>query len=203
MDSSRQKILDKIKRLEKAKVNFLPDEPDWEQNALKPSGENLVVSFQEELEKVGGKFFYTSRMQLAPTLHEFLQKHSVKAIFPAFQQDEYGLGLDYIEKEQFEQVEAILTPCHFLVAQTGSVVASSDFGRKNLVFGPLHIVLANESQLVPTMDEAMKRINEMKDALPSQITFITGSSRTADIEKTLVMGAHGPVMLAVFMIKDE
>ncbi len=71
------------------------------------------------------------------------------------------------------------------------------------VFPETHIVIAKASHVV---DELKDALNGMKTKyagnFPSQITVITGPSRTADIEKTLVMGAHGPKALYVLMIDD-
>jgi L-lactate dehydrogenase complex protein LldG len=68
------------------------------------------------------------------------------------------------------------------------------------IFPPVHIVVACESQLVNYVEDALLAIRQKygKD-LPSAITTITGPSRTADIEKTLVLGAHGPKEIVVFI----
>jgi L-lactate dehydrogenase complex protein LldG len=62
-------------------------------------------------------------------------------------------------------------------------------------------VLAYTSQLVPDLKDAFKLIKEKYgQQIPSMISTITGPSRTADIEKTLVLGAHGPKELFVFLL---
>jgi L-lactate dehydrogenase complex protein LldG len=77
-------------------------------------------------------------------------------------------------------------------------------GRRMVVFPEVHLVVAYASQLVPDLKEALVKIRKKYDPrLPSMITLITGPSRTADIEKTLVMGAHGPKELYVFFIEDR
>jgi L-lactate dehydrogenase complex protein LldG len=77
-------------------------------------------------------------------------------------------------------------------------------GRQIFVYPDVHIVLANASQLVPDIKDALIRIRKKYDnRMPSMITMITGPSRTADIEKTLVMGAHGPKELFVFLLEDR
>ena len=58
-------------------------------------------------------------------------------------------------------------------------------------------------QLVDDLKQALKLIRLKYDTIPSMISLITGPSRTADIEKTLVMGAHGPKELYVFLIDDS
>jgi L-lactate dehydrogenase complex protein LldG len=74
-------------------------------------------------------------------------------------------------------------------------------GRKLNVFPPIHIVIARKSQLVFEISEAYENImNKYKNVVPSMISIITGPSRTADIEKTLILGAHGPKEFIVFLL---
>ena len=99
-----------------------------------------------------------------------------------------------------------ITSCEFLVARTGSIVISSrqTSGRRLAVFPSTHIVVAYTSQLVRDVKDALEGIkNKYGDQLPSMITTITGPSRTADIEKTLILGAHGTKEVYVFLVDDN
>jgi len=100
-----------------------------------------------------------------------------------------------------ESSQATITLAESLIASTGSIlVASSDGGRAASVIAPVHIVIASQSQLEPDLDTALARANQQ--GLPAKNSFlcvITGSSRTADIEKILVLGAHGPRRLIVIL----
>jgi L-lactate dehydrogenase complex protein LldG len=100
-----------------------------------------------------------------------------------------------------ENSQATITLAELLVAQTGSVMVSAACGGRGAsIVAPVHIVVASISQLVPTLDEAFARIrNRGTAAENSYLSLITGSSRTADIEKILVMGAHGPRRLVVIL----
>jgi len=100
-----------------------------------------------------------------------------------------------------EASEATITLCEALVAQTGSVlVSSANGGRQATVIAPAHIVFAKLDQLVPDLEAAMAQIYERGIASKnSYVCLITGSSRTADIEKILIMGAHGPRRLIVVL----
>ena len=93
--------------------------------------------------------------------------------------------------------------CDCLVARTGSVVLGSDTagGRRLTVLPPFHIVVARESQLLGSLDEALEVLGKRPDW--SYATIISGPSRTADIEKILVLGAHGPKRLAVVVIRGQ
>jgi L-lactate dehydrogenase complex protein LldG len=100
-----------------------------------------------------------------------------------------------------ENSQATITLSEVLVAQTGSVMVSAACGGRGAsIVAPVHIVVANAGQLVTTLDEAFARIHERQNAAKhSYLCLITGSSRTADIEKILVMGAHGPRRLVVIL----
>ena len=100
-----------------------------------------------------------------------------------------------------ESSQATITGCEALVAQTGSVlVSAASGGRGASVVAPIHIVVATIDQLVPDLDAGLARVRERGIVLQnSLLCLITGSSRTADIEKILVMGAHGPRRLIVFL----
>ncbi len=100
-----------------------------------------------------------------------------------------------------ENSQATITLAEVLVAQTGSVMVSAACGGRGAsIVAPVHIVIAKGNQLVATLEEAFARIRERETAAKnSYLCLITGSSRTADIEKILVMGAHGPRRLVVIL----
>ncbi len=96
-----------------------------------------------------------------------------------------------------------VTTCDCLVAQTGSIIVStiSAGGRSLSVLAPVHLVLAQREQLVPDLVAAMNLLRKRYHLhWPSALSVITGPSRTADIEKILVMGAHGPKRLALYFV---
>jgi L-lactate dehydrogenase complex protein LldG len=106
-------------------------------------------------------------------------------------------------KTDLEKVSVGITGCDALIAQTGSVLltARSGGGRALSVLPGHHVVIAAASQLVPDLPAAFELL-ERKYApnFPSFMTFITGPSRTGDIERVLVLGAHGPRKLTVIMV---
>jgi L-lactate dehydrogenase complex protein LldG len=94
-----------------------------------------------------------------------------------------------------------VTGCDCLVAQTGSVIVStvSAGGRALSVLPPTHLVVARRNQIIPDLATAMALLRKRYDRhWPSALSVITGPSRTADIEKILVMGAHGPKRLVLY-----
>lgn len=98
-----------------------------------------------------------------------------------------------------ESTQATLTLAHGFVAQTGSVLTSSACGGRGAsIVPPCHIVYGRGEQIVPDIAAALARVQaEIPGA--SYVGLITGSSRTADIEKILVQGAHGPRRLAIIL----
>jgi len=100
-----------------------------------------------------------------------------------------------------ETSQATVTLADALIAQTGSVfVSASCGGRGASVVAPCHIVVARVSQLVPDLETALRNATaEQRLEKNSFACIISGSSRTADIEKILVQGAHGPIRLVVLL----
>jgi L-lactate dehydrogenase complex protein LldG len=99
-----------------------------------------------------------------------------------------------------ESCNAGVTECDALVSQTGSVLLTSRSGggRALSVLPPHHVVLARREQLVRDLPEAFGLLQKTYGAnYPSFISFITGPSRTGDIERILVLGAHGPKQLTI------
>jgi L-lactate dehydrogenase complex protein LldG len=117
-----------------------------------------------------------------------------------------GLGLPVCRTDEpfsiqeLETCDAGLTECDALVAQTGSVLVTnrSAGGRALSVLPPHHVVVARREQLLRDLPEAFSLLKDRyAPNFPSFISFITGPSRTGDIERILVLGAHGPKKLTI------
>jgi L-lactate dehydrogenase complex protein LldG len=90
------------------------------------------------------------------------------------------------------------------VARTGSILLSSaqQQGRTASVYAPIHICIAFVDQLVDDIKDALTAAREKHGTqFPSLLTLATGPSRTADIEKTLVVGVHGPKEVYLFLVE--
>ena len=80
-------------------------------------------------------------------------------------------------------------------------MSSAQQSRTPSVYAPVHICIAYADQLLYDIKNAFAKMKEKyKDRMPSLVTFATGPSRTADIEKTLVVGVHGPKEVFCFLI---
>jgi L-lactate dehydrogenase complex protein LldG len=109
-------------------------------------------------------------------------------------------------KTDLEKVSAGITGCDALIAQTGSVLltAKSGGGRALSVLPVHHVVIATSSQMLPDLPAAFELLGrKYAPNFPSFMTFITGPSRTGDIERVLVLGAHGPRKLTVILVGGE
>ncbi len=87
-----------------------------------------------------------------------------------------------------------------------SVLISSrqEHGRVSPVFYPVHIIVATPAQLVPDIQHSLDALRKKYGSqLPSMINLNTGPSRTADIEKTLVVGVHGPGEVFLFYVNQS
>jgi L-lactate dehydrogenase complex protein LldG len=124
------------------------------------------------------------------------------AICPRLDLPMYRTDRPYAVAE-LEGCQASVTQCDALVAQTGSVLVTSRSagGRALSVLPPHHVVLARREQLVRDLPEAFAFLKKTyAPQYPSFISFITGPSRTGDIERILVLGAHGPKKLTIFCL---
>jgi L-lactate dehydrogenase complex protein LldG len=104
--------------------------------------------------------------------------------------------------DQLREADAGLTACEYLAAETGTVVLrSSPAAPRSLSLLPrAHIVVAKPEQLLPTVAECLQQAHIDESPASSCITLVTGPSRTADIEKVLVRGVHGPRDLYVLFL---
>lgn len=208
-NSSRQEILERIAAASKRRLSFVDGALTNTDSIYKPVLPDGITCFKNELESINGVcVICDDEADLYAKLKAFVEKRELPYLFCrdtyiAQQLESCEIPFSF-DQARFEAMQAGITGCEFLVARTGSVLVSSaaQSGRQLNVFPPIHIVLAHVSQLVNYLDEAFVAMqNKYDDNLPSIVSTITGPSRTADIEKTLVLGAHGPKEFIVFLSK--
>jgi L-lactate dehydrogenase complex protein LldG len=115
----------------------------------------------------------------------------------------YRVDSPACDKRALEACDAGITSCEALISQTGSILVSSatSGGRGLSILPHVHVVVATLDQIVPTLGDALHQARERHAGhLPSMLSFITGPSRTGDIERILVLGAHGPKELFVILV---
>ena len=173
-----------------------------------PNEELLEVLFAEQFTAVSGQFvFCEDEIQFIETLLNLAEErkwHKIYCWEPALQDILTKYDYPFFETDKdFDQAQVGFTLCEALIARNGSIMLSNAnmAGRRLSIYPPVHIVLAYTSQLVTDLKDGFKLIKtKYGQKIPSMISTVTGPSRTADIEKTLVLGAHGPKELFVFLL---
>ncbi len=97
------------------------------------------------------------------------------------------------------EAQAGISTCKALIARTGSIIIDSKQGRQTGLIASHHFVIASKKQIYPDLSHFFEEMVQNEE-LPSSISIITGPSRTADIEKKLVKGAHGPASITVQLL---
>lgn len=175
-----------------------------------PEEDDLLILFAKNLLDAQGEFYYAeSRQELSVVINSLLNRLKVTYIYctndellSLFNTQSYVM-LD--DKDDLSVNEVTISECEFLCARTGSVVMSSflSTGRKAIFTNEILVVIAKTSQVVPDIEDAIQKLlAKYRNHLPSMITFITGPSRTADIEKEIVLGAQASKRLIVFLYDE-
>ncbi len=205
--SSKEKILKKIRQALAHPVPVPFPLAEGTDSLFKPASQELEIEFAENFTSLQGKFFFcVDEREFSEQLATLLKAKAINQVYCIEQE-----LIQSLKKNKFTNFTnadlgncgASLTGCELLVARTGSIILTSrqESGRTVSVYAPIHICLAYTDQLVYDIKEGLLLIKDKYEGkLPSLITLATGPSRTADIEKTLVVGVHGPKEVYVFLL---
>ena len=207
--TARDTILKKIKQaLTKPVPVPFPERLKETKSIFHAPTDDLEVIFAEHFTGLQGRFsFCENEKELASQLNMLFIKRKWNALYCREEELKQNLiqsGFSAMSATDLESCDASITSCEYLVARTGSILMSSaqQSGRTVSVYAPVHICIAYTDQLVYDIDEALLSLQkEYGQMLPSMITLATGPSRTADIEKTLVVGVHGPKEVFCFLVQ--
>lgn len=207
--TSRENILKKIRRALSHSTPLPFPQSEGNQQIFRPLDQEPEVEFAEQFNKLDGKFIYCINLQeFAFQLSSLVKKQNWNKVF-CLEDKLIEIVSPQIEerltKESLADCDVAITGCEFLIARTGSIVMTSAqaSGRTTSVYAPVHICVAYTQQLVYDIKDALQLVkNKYGSSLPSLITFATGPSRTADIEKTLVKGVHGPKDVYLFLVES-
>jgi L-lactate dehydrogenase complex protein LldG len=113
-----------------------------------------------------------------------------------------GAGLEALCRPVEATDEVGLTGCFCALAETGTLmlVSGNDSPSSTSLLPETHIAVVPAAAVVATMEDGFARLHALGDGLPRAVNFVSGPSRTGDIEQTIVLGAHGPCRVHLLMI---
>ena len=207
MTPDRNNILNKINvGLGKRNITY---NVSYDKTIYKSLSGDLVNQFDSQFSALLGKFkFFENNIQCSIYLNQLCQdKKWTNFYCPDLElkknYNEIKLGIT--ENQSLKTCDFSITNCEYLIARTGSIVLSSQqsYGRTSSVYAPIHVCIAYKNQLIENEIEAFELLGyKYRDGFPSMISVATGPSRTADIEKTLIVGVHGPKEVYCFLINQ-
>jgi len=206
---AKENILKKIRKALSQSTPLPFPKSEGNESVYSPLKQEIEVEFAEQFTKLQGRFiFCINEQELAFQVSSLIRKMGWDNVYCAEERLVQSFSeplAGRLTSENPGGADVAITGCECLVARTGSIVLSSASasGRVASVYAPVHICIAYTSQMVYDIRDALLMIREKyRDEIPSLITFATGPSRTADIEKTLVVGVHGPKEVFIFLVES-
>jgi len=193
--NSREKILATVLQ-NQPQLTPLPDI-----NIFKVPDQDVVQKYIDTFVGIGGKIFLAESLEAVKALiaENFDTAKRIVTTLPELM-DVADLISPAVDPHSFQDVELTIIKAHFSVAENGAVwLTEQVMGHRILPYICQHLaVIVSAENIVSTMHDAYARIGEADYGFGA---FIGGPSKTADIEQALVMGAHGPITMTVFIIK--
>jgi L-lactate dehydrogenase complex protein LldG len=215
--SARDAILGRIRTALAGEADCVaPNYELWPDGSW-PATEDLLVRFANELQRVQGE---SRRCKSLAEAQRFLQElhrdlgrpRAVFVDYPNCRDLIHGVegaclldpGMD---RTQLSAIPLSIMPAAFLLADTGTaVVMPRNHAERLLCFLPdVSVLIAEGRSVVAHMSHVWETITKQASdpAMRGEMLLVTGPSRTADIEKKLVLGAHGPRRLIVILIEEK
>ena len=204
---AKENILKKIRKALSHSTPLPFPNSEGNNSVFQPAAQELEIEFAEQFTRLQGKFIYCADHKEAiqhireitgsrKWTKNYCREEALKKIL-------HENGLSPFDHDALDTCDVALTGCELLIARTGTIVmsAAQPSGRTPSVYAPVHICIAYTNQLVYDLKDGLQKLKEKYTQLPSLITFASGPSRTADIEKTLVVGVHGPAEVFVLLIE--
>ena len=204
MTDSRSQILGKLN-------NRHSNQSRQEEAAIQPAfvaqSESLAHLLKQKLEAVHTSVdLVHSDSDISQSISRFLSGHNCPLEVGIMPNVDIGLvttgqGVKFYTCEDIASCQTVITTAAFGIAETGTVVLPSSLQRPTLAnFLPDNcIVLLDEVNIRPYMEDALSSVKNSDAGMPRALNLVSGPSKTADIEQTLVYGAHGPIQLHVIV----
>ena len=224
MTTERDRFLQRVRRAvaDGNRAGGVPDLPERGGVGYQGGGADPVVRFRDECIAAGGFVHVVADPEAAANaVMNLLRERSVRRVLLGSGPILDGLALparlaaagveatavstpaDARRREAFFAADAGVSGVDHLVAETGSIalLARPDQPRSLSLLPPIHIAVADRSQLLPDLFDLFEARGEAeRQGLPSCLSLITGPSKTGDIELRLVTGVHGPGEVHVVLI---
>ena len=172
---------------------------------MKSITDDLYESFKKNLESVNGNCMRTPKAELGKVITELFKEHNVDSVslfespmlkeagvISSLQQNGITVHTDHIRLHA-ETDKGGLSEAQHGIAELGRIVAT---------MSEYYIGVVKGSTIVPTYDDMFDILSGMKK-IPNFVGFITGPSRTADIECVGTVGVHGPIEVSIVIVDDE
>lgn len=208
----REQVLKKIRQsaLNK-KVDMLKeDESSYDTSSpiFKNPDSEAEVEFAKNLKAKGGEFIYCfNDKELVKHLKALFKEKNWQTVFSDDKdllQFAEAIKLNPEKKKITDKKPVVfLSRCEYIVSSTGSVlISSNNYDSTKLSYlNDVMIIIAERNQIKTDLKSTFESFRKKYDELPSVFTLISGPSRTADIEKKLVHGAHSSKELYVFLLE--
>jgi L-lactate dehydrogenase complex protein LldG len=207
VSSAKENILKKIRQALSQSTPIPFPQSEGHHTVFQPATQDPEIEFAEQFARLQGKFiFCIDHPEMVAQLNALVSTRGWKKLYCREEKLKTTLKdhlFDGFSEVELADCDAAVTTCELLIARTGSIVmsAAGPSGRTVSVYAPIHICIAYTDQLVYDIRDGLQLLKEKyQNHLPSLITFATGPSRTADIEKTLVVGVHGPKEVYLFLV---
>jgi L-lactate dehydrogenase complex protein LldG len=193
--TTREKILQAVLHNQPS-TTALPDI-----SIFKGDNNGIVQKYMEVFKTIGGTSFLVEDLA-AVKLSVSENFDTVKRIVTTLPElsDRFELISASADPHSYSDVELAIISAHFSVAENGAVwLTEEKMGQRIIPYICQHLaVIVDAESIVPTLHEAYEKIGEGNYGFGG---FIGGPSKTADIEQALVLGAHGPLSMTVFILK--
>jgi L-lactate dehydrogenase complex protein LldG len=210
VSAAKENILKKIRQALSHSTPLPFPHSEGNSSVFLPPHQEPEIEFAEQFTKLLGKFvFCVNQEELIGALKNLISSNDWKKIFCREEKLRTLLAtipFGDLSNQDLSGCDAAITSCELLIARTGSILmsAAQQSGRTVSVYAPVHICIAYTDQLRYDIRDGLQFIKEKyQGQLPSLITLATGPSRTADIEKTLVVGVHGPKEVYLFLVDQR
>lgn len=192
--TTREKILEAVLK-NQPEATALPDT-----SMFKGTGNDLVQKYMNIFKTIGGSCFLADTIDSVKTLinEKFDLSKRIVTTLPELS-DRFELISGTVDPHSYNDIEVAIIKAHFSVAENGAVWLTEEvMGQRIIPYICQHLaVIVYAESIVPTLHEAYEKIGTGDYGFGG---FIGGPSKTADIEQALVLGAHGPLTMTVFII---